>query len=67
VNLNKRNPSLPGEGRGLLRLERATPYAGKEWTNSGLNRGERQLEQRGIGESRAVPCPPELTALLRST
>jgi integrase len=65
VNLNKRNLSLPADGWGLLHLERATPYAGKEWTNSGLNRDERQLKQRGIGESRTVPCPPELTALLR--
>jgi integrase len=64
VNLNKRNLSLPAEGWGLIHLERATPYAGKDWTDSGQNRDERQLKQRAVGESRTVSCPPELTALL---
>jgi site-specific recombinase XerD len=65
VNLAKLNLSLPAEGWGVLHLERATPYAGKEWTDSGRNRDERQLKQRAVGESRTVPCPPELTALLQ--
>jgi len=64
VNLAKHNLSLPPEGWGELHLERATPYAGKEWTNSGRNRDDRQLKQRAVGESRTVPCPPELTAML---
>lgn len=64
VNLGKRNLSLPPSGWGLLHLERVTPYAGKEWTDSGQNRDERQLKQRAVGESRTVPCSPELTELL---
>jgi hypothetical protein len=31
------------------------------WTNSGNNRDDRQLKQRARGETRTVPCPPELT------
>jgi hypothetical protein len=45
-------------------LEKAEPHAGKDWTNTGKNRDKRQLKQRAVGESRTVPCPPELTALL---
>ena len=45
-------------------MEIAEPYAGKEWTDSGENRDRRQLKQRARGETRTVPCPPELTALL---
>jgi integrase len=45
-------------------LERAEPHAGKDWTDTGRNRDRRQLKQRARGETRTVPCPPELTALL---
>ncbi|MFC7480124.1 tyrosine-type recombinase/integrase [Luedemannella flava] len=64
VGLRKSNLSLPDEGWGEFHLEIAEPHAGKEWTNSGQNRDRRQLKQRAVGESRTVPCPPELTALL---
>lgn len=64
VSLKKHNLSLPAEGWGELHLERAEPYAGKEWTDSGKNRDRRQLKQRARGETRTVPCCPELTALL---
>jgi integrase len=64
--LAKRNLSLPAEGWGELTLDTAEPHAGKEWTDSGANRDRRQLKQRARGESRTVPCPPELTALLHS-
>jgi integrase len=63
--LRKRNLSLPKEGRGELHLDRAEPHAGREWTDSGQNRDDRQLKQRAVGEGRIVPCPPELTALLQ--
>ncbi|HKF00373.1 MAG TPA: hypothetical protein VKG45_15760 [Actinomycetes bacterium] len=42
----------------------ARPYAGREWTDSGRSRDDRQLKQRARGEVRTVPCPPELTTLL---
>lgn len=66
VSLAKHNLSLPAKGWGELHLERAEPYAGKEWTDSGKNRDDRQLKQRARGETRTVPCPPELTALLHA-
>lgn len=64
VALAKHNLSLPDRGWGELHLDTAEPHAGKEWTNSGRNRDKRQLKQRARGETRTVPCPPELTALL---
>jgi Site-specific recombinase XerD len=64
VSLAKKNLSLPVEGWGELHLEQAEPYAGKDWTDSARNRDRRQLKHREHGETRTVPCPPELTALL---
>jgi integrase len=63
--LSLRNLAIPEKGWGDLNLETAEPYAGREWTDSGKNRDRRQLKQRAVGESRKVPCPPELTALLK--
>lgn len=62
--LCKPNLLLPEKGWGELRLERARPYAGREWTDTGEDRDERPLKQRERGETRRVPCPPELTVLL---
>lgn len=64
VNLHLRNVLLPQLGWGELVLERSRPDAGKDWTDSGQQRDERQLKHRARGETRRVPCPPELTALL---
>jgi integrase len=64
VSLTKHNLSLPPEGWGEFHLDAAEPHAGKEWTDSGQNRDRRQLKQRARGETRTVPCPPELTALI---
>jgi integrase len=66
VSLRKRNLALPTEGWGEFHLDAAEPHAGKEWTDSGENRDRRQLKQRARGETRTVPCPPELTALIRA-
>lgn len=66
VNLNSRNVLLPQLGWGELVLERARPHAGTDWTDSGRQRDERQLKHRAKGETRRVPSPPELTALLHS-
>ncbi|NED97949.1 tyrosine-type recombinase/integrase [Phytoactinopolyspora alkaliphila] len=63
--LAKQSIDGPAEGWGKIHLENAKPHAGSEWTNSGDERDNRQLKQRAIGETRTVPCPPELTALLR--
>jgi integrase len=48
----------------VVYLDEATPYAGSDWTNDGAQRDRRQLKSRERGESRPVPVPPELTALL---
>ena len=66
ISLAKHNLSLPTRGWGELHIERAEPYAGKEWTDSGRNRDQRPLKQRARGEVRLVPCPPPLTALLHA-
>jgi integrase len=64
ATLRKANLALPTEGWGELLLETSTPEAGNLWTDSGRRREERQLKHRAPGETRVVPCPPELTALL---
>jgi integrase len=66
ISLAKHNLSLSTQGWGELHVERAEPYAGKEWTDSGRNRDQRPLKQRARGEVRVVPCPPPLTALLHA-
>lgn len=56
---------LPDEGWGELYPDAAAPHAGKDWTDSGTDRDRRrQLKHRARGQSRPVPCPPDLTALL---
>ena len=48
-----------------LLLESSSPVAGPAWTDSGQRREERPLKHRVRGETRVVPRPPALTALLR--
>jgi integrase len=62
--LSKHHLSLPASGWGELHLDRAKPFAGKDWTTTGEDRDDRQLKQRAVNEVRIVPCPPELTAML---
>lgn len=64
VNLRKSNLSLPEEGWGDLIISHATPHAGRRWTDSGDIRDDRGLKHRAVGDSRTVPCAPELTAIL---
>ena len=54
------HPALPESGWGVFHLDGAQPHAGKLWTDNGAPRERRQLKQRGRGEVRTVPCPPEL-------
>ncbi len=62
--IRKENLSIPADGWGDIHLEGASPFAGKEWTDTGRARDDRQLKHREVGETRTVPCPPELTAVL---
>lgn len=64
VNVRKSSLSLPVEGWGEIRLERAVPEIGGEWTDSGERNEETSLKHRERHESRTVPCCPELTQLL---
>lgn len=64
VTLRRPNLLLPANGWGELLLERSTPEAGASWTDNGRRREERELKHRAVGETRSVPCPPPLTALL---
>ena len=57
---------LPAQGWGELLLAGSTPEAGASWTDSGRRREERELKHRARGETRSVPCPPPLAALLRA-
>ena len=66
VRLAKPNLHLPDKGWGEFILDGADPHAGREWTDSGKNRDNRQLKQRARGETRTVPCPPELTAIIHA-
>jgi integrase len=65
ANVHKYNLSIPREGWGEIHIDEATPHAGAEWTNDGRQRERRQLKNRARGQSRTVPCAPELTALLQ--
>lgn len=64
ATLRRSNLLLPRTGWGELLIEFSTPSAGASWTDSGVHREQRQLKHRARGETRSVPCPPELTALL---
>jgi integrase len=64
ATLRKPNLLLPAEGWGELLLEASTPEAGASWTDNGRRREERPLKHRAKGDTRVVPCPPALTALL---
>ncbi|MBE9375572.1 tyrosine-type recombinase/integrase [Saccharopolyspora sp. HNM0983] len=62
--LRKQDLNLPERGWGELLVSETAPVAGAAWTDSGQRRDRRHLKQRGRGEVRPVPCPPELTELL---
>ncbi|AQZ67574.1 integrase [[Actinomadura] parvosata subsp. kistnae] len=67
VNLREKEMTLPdaADTWGEFYLTSATPDAGKEWTDTGDQRDTRGLKHRAEGETRSVPCPPELVAILR--
>ena len=52
---------------GEIHLTSAAPHAGSHWTNDGSLRETRALKHRIEGESRPVPTPPPLVAILRTT
>lgn len=67
IALNIDDCHLPEEKKkwGRLTLHKATPYAGRRWTEDGELHDDKALKQRAEGETRNVPIPPQLVRLLR--
>lgn len=58
-------PASQSSAWGELDLTSAAPHAGRHWTNDGTIRETRALKHRIKGESRTVPIPAQLVAILR--
>lgn len=57
----------PGsDGWGEFEFGKASPLAGRAWTDNGDQRDRRQLKHRAQGETRIVPMHPELAKVLRT-
>ncbi|MER7506210.1 tyrosine-type recombinase/integrase [Nonomuraea pusilla] len=65
ADLRLRNCTLPETGWGLIVLEKARPQGTKRWTDSGETHESRSLKHRANKETREIPIPPALVALLR--
>ncbi|AQZ68594.1 phage integrase family protein [[Actinomadura] parvosata subsp. kistnae] len=65
ADLRQRNCTLPESGWGLIVLEKARPQGTKRWTNSGETHESRSLKHRADKETREIPIPPVLVAILR--
>jgi len=59
-------PTTEPDAWGDLHLTSAAPHAGSNWTNDGSLRETRALKHRIEGETRPVPIPPQLVAILRT-
>ncbi|MFI6739175.1 tyrosine-type recombinase/integrase [Nonomuraea sp. NPDC050451] len=65
ADLRLTNCTLPETGWGLIVLEKARPQATKRWTDSGQTHESRSLKHRADKETREIPIPPVLVAMLR--
>ncbi|WP_344979226.1 tyrosine-type recombinase/integrase [Streptosporangium fragile] len=65
AGLSRKDCHLPSTGWGLLTLERTKPQSNKRFTDSGETHDDRGLKHRHRKETREVPIPPELVAILR--
>ena len=66
VGLRIQDCYLPETGWGRLTLEKSRPEVNRRWTDTGSAHGERGLKHRAADETRTVPIPPELVAILRT-
>jgi integrase len=57
---------LPETGWGRLTLEKSRPEVNRRWTDTNSAHDERQLKHRAVTQTRIVPIPPELVAILRA-
>jgi integrase len=64
-HLRLKDCELPETGWGNLLLVGSTPTGGRQWNDAGSPQVDRQLKHRGVGETRQVPAPPRLVAILR--
>jgi integrase len=65
VALREADCHLPARGWGRIDLAGSAPRAGRDWTDHGTARQARGLKHRAAGETRSIPIPPALVALLR--
>ena len=66
VALREADCVLPPAGWGRIDLAASEPWAGPAWTDDGTGREERGLKHRAAGETRSIPIPPVLVAMLRA-
>ncbi|MET8386520.1 tyrosine-type recombinase/integrase [Streptosporangium canum] len=66
AGLRRQDCDLPEEGWGLLMVEKARPQSNKRWTNSGETHDSRGLKHRAKDDTREIPIPPVLVAILRA-
>lgn len=65
VALRRQDCTLPKAGWGLLTLEKSRPEVNQRWTDTASAHEERGLKHRAASDTRRVPIPPELVAILR--
>ncbi len=65
VALRLQDCHLPARGWGRLTLEKSRPEVNRRWADTATAHGERGLKHRPATETRSVPIPPELVAILR--
>jgi integrase len=66
VGLGRQDCHLPVTGWGRLTLEKSRPEVNRRWTDTDSAHDERGLKHRAADETRRVPIPPELVAILRA-
>ncbi|MEV6423357.1 tyrosine-type recombinase/integrase [Streptomyces sp. NPDC051662] len=66
VGLRRADCTLPDEGWGLLTLRKTRPAAGTRWTDTREVHDHRGLKNRAVEETRRVPIPPGLVAILHA-
>jgi integrase len=65
VALRRQDCNLPSAGWGSLTLEKSRPEVSRRWTDTNSAHDERGLKHRPVTQTRRVPIPPELVAILR--
>jgi integrase len=65
IALRHQDCHLPRTGWGWLTLEKSRPEVNRRWTDTASAHDERGLKHRPATQTRRVPIPPELVAILR--